>query len=31
MHRQGLQQAAHFSWERAATETRAVYDVVLKA
>ena len=31
MHRQGLQQAAHFSWERAATETRAVYDVVLRA
>jgi len=30
MHRQGLQQAAHFSWERAATETRAVYDVVLR-
>jgi len=31
MRRQGWQQVAHFSWERAATETRAVYDVVLKA
>jgi len=31
MRTQGLAQAAQFSWKRAATETKAVYDVVLKA
>jgi len=31
MRERGLAQAARFSWERAATETRAVYDRVLKA
>jgi glycosyltransferase involved in cell wall biosynthesis len=30
MSRQGLQQAARFSWQRAAQETRALYDRLIK-
>jgi glycosyltransferase involved in cell wall biosynthesis len=31
MRERGLAQAARFSWERAAAETRAVYDEIRKA